>query len=54
MLCDDLAMKVNEDFSIRTHHPLILIVSIQLTAVDASVQKGRALILAIRGVYQAL
>lgn len=39
MLNDDLSVEVNEDLGIRTHHPGILLVSIQLPTVDTSVQE---------------
>jgi hypothetical protein len=51
MLSNNLTMEINEDFSISAHHPLILVVSVQLPAVDASVQYRRALVLSIWGIY---
>lgn len=37
VLCDNLSVKIDEDFSIRTHHPNILVVCIQLATVNASI-----------------
>jgi hypothetical protein len=47
MLCDDLSVEVNKDLGIGTHHPLILLTRIKLTAINASRKQGRALVLAI-------
>ena len=47
MLCDDLSVEVNKDLGIGTHHPLILLTRIKLTAINASRKQGRPLVLAI-------
>lgn len=47
MLCDYLSMEVDEDLCVGTHHLLVLLVSVELPAVDAPIQKGGPLILAI-------
>ena len=54
MLSYNLSMKINEDFGIRAHHPLILIISEQLSTINTPADSRRALILAIRGVYESL
>jgi len=38
MLGYDLAMEIDEDLSVGTHHPLILVISIQLSTVNAPVE----------------
>jgi hypothetical protein len=48
VLCNNLAMKINKDFCIRTHHPQILIIGIKLPTINASAEKCRALVLALR------
>jgi hypothetical protein len=47
MLSNDLAMEINEDLGIRTHHPLILFACIELTAVDTTAEQSGALVLAV-------
>jgi len=47
MLCYYLTMEINEDLCIWAHHPLILVISIELSTVYTSVEDGRALVLAI-------
>jgi hypothetical protein len=49
-------MKINEDFSIGTHHPCVLLIGIELPTIYAPVKySGARLILTgVRGIYQAL
>jgi hypothetical protein len=47
MLSNDLAMEINEDLGIGTHHPLILFACIELTAVDTTAEQSGALVLAV-------
>lgn len=54
MLGYNLTMEVDENFSVGAHHPLILIISIELSTVYTSVEERRALILTIRGINKTL
>lgn len=49
-----LPVEVDENFGVRTHHPLVLIVGEKLSAVDAPADYWGALVLAVRRVDQSL
>ena len=44
MLSDYLSVEVYEYLGIRAYHPVILVISIELRAVDAPVKDGRTLV----------
>lgn len=47
-------MKVNEYFSIRAHHPLVLVICIHLAAIYAPIEKGLTLVLHLGVIDQSL
>jgi hypothetical protein len=54
VLGDNLPMKVDEDFGVRAHHPLVLLAGVHLSTINAPVEQSRALALTFRAVDQGL
>lgn len=47
MLRYNLTMEVNENLRICAHHPLVLLSSIQLAAIDTATEQGATLVLTV-------
>jgi hypothetical protein len=47
MLRNNLTMEVNENLSVCAHHPLVLLGSIQLAAIDTTTEQSATLVLTV-------